>query len=201
MIIRFLCNEIVTKGEDKWQAEMLARPSSRVLQGNPSTSFIFSSFFLPFMIMEDLMILRILIILRNQPKFIGKSKKNVFELLQTMGMAMILDVIINYVRSLQNQIDVSLYSLRILLWLKLSGQSSYIQYVLVYMFKFNFYLYIFPIVSFNETISSEFILWFQFIGGRSYRNNAGKTISPYLIWLLTWLNATRHINCAHTFLL
>lgn len=76
------------KEEDQWKNAMLTRPCSWMLQGTPGdglvtkVSVISSS------------------VLWNKPLS-----------LQTMGMAGVLDEIINYVQSLQNQVEVSHLSL------------------------------------------------------------------------------------------
>lgn len=66
-----------------------------------------------------------------------------FEILQTMGMAVMLDEIINYVQSLQNQVEVS-WKLKLESFSYLSVASRKIESHLTFFFCFRFRFSFFP---------------------------------------------------------
>lgn len=77
-------------------------------------------------------------------------------MLQTMGMAVMLDVIINYVRSLQNQIDVCIDLFIMFLFHSEKLEQYLINSIKIFSNRGFFFLIV--EVSFNETISSKFVL-------------------------------------------
>ena len=84
--------------------------------------------------------------------------------LQSMGMAVMLDEIINYVQSLQNQVEVS--------QIYITSTFFFVSNKIIFL-NTNIYISLdLSAVPFYEAYSSELILRLQ-LRGRCFRNNAG----------------------------